>query len=147
LPGYADLRQKFADELLRVTRPGGRLLISCPNKSFPIDHEHEVKDCNSPDTASVRIRESIYQKTGMNVHRTWGQYNLLSYSEVRSLFCEVGSGVSFEPLPLRGYFSLERVRSSRLKLLAGVANMYINKMPVFIRPTFLNPYMLVEIRK
>jgi SAM-dependent methyltransferase len=144
---YRRQRQQYADELLRVARPGGRLLISCPNKSFPVDHLHEVKDMYSPDTLETRIRDRIYRRTGMNVHRTWGKYHLLSYGEMRRHFCEDGNGSIFIPLPLKGYFGLTMFESGRFKPLRGVADIYFNKMPRIARASFLNPYVLAEIRK
>ncbi|HKO56424.1 MAG TPA: methyltransferase domain-containing protein [Thermoanaerobaculia bacterium] len=40
LPERDALRDAFAAELLRVTRPGGRVFIDCPNGAFPIDFWH-----------------------------------------------------------------------------------------------------------
>jgi SAM-dependent methyltransferase len=146
-PDYQRERQRYADELQRVTRPGGRILVSCPNKRFPLDPQHKVLDELSPDSVSYRIRDAVFGRTGMNVHRTWGKYHLLSYPEVRRLFCDNGRNNSFEPLPLKGFFGLTSFRSGYLKPFQKMADYYINNMPGLIRTSFLNPYLLVQIRK
>jgi len=135
---YWNARTAYADSLLRVTRPGGRIFISCPNKSFPLDIQHPARG---------RIGKSIYKKLGVNVHRTWGKYHLLSYAEVRWLFCDRGTARSFKPLPLKGYFSFSGFGYGFLKPLKGIVTFYINNLTRFLRSSFLNPYMLVQIRK
>lgn len=122
---YREARQAYAAELLRVTRPGGRILIACPNKHFPVDPQHVVRDEYSRDDLGTRLRAAIGDRTGLNIHPVWGRYHLLSYAEVRRFFCDQGGARSFEPL----------------------AELYINHMPSSIRKSFLNPYMLAEIIK
>lgn len=142
---YRNVRRQFAVEILRVTRPGGRILIACPNKSFPIDIQHGPKDEAQPK--SGRLRNLIFDKTGMNLHRTWGRYHLCSYSEIKKLFYDSRHECRIEPLPLRGYFGFGRFRSGFLKPIAKVTEVYINNLPKFLRASFLNPYVLLQIRK
>ena len=142
---YWEARQRYADEILRVTRRGGRILIACPNKSFPIDIQHGPQDDTSPKVSKVRVK--IFNHSGVNIHRTWGKYHLLSYNEVKRLFCGEGGGRAFEPLPLRGYFGFGRFKSGYLKPIAGLTEYYINHLPKPLRPTCLNPYMLAQIRR
>lgn len=146
-PDYQHIRQSFADELLRVTRPGGRILIACPNKHFPIDIQHRPKDALSPDSLTSRLRASVYEWTGVNIHRTWGPYHLLSYAEVRQLFCGSGRASAFEAMPLRGYFGFSTFERGSLKPLLRLARFYIENLPGFLRTSFLNPYMLAQITK
>ena len=40
LENYRQLRAIYARELLRVTKPKGRIFIAAPNKHFPIDIQH-----------------------------------------------------------------------------------------------------------
>lgn len=135
---YEEARQAYANEIIRVTKPGGRILVACPNKSFPIDIQHGCKG---------RIRGYIYKRTGLNIHQIWGKYHLLSYAETRNLFCLQGGAHSFKPLPLKGYLGFGRFESGFLKPFAQLAKLYMNNLPNFLRPTFANPYILVEIRK
>jgi SAM-dependent methyltransferase len=144
---YWEIRQHYADELLRVARPGGRLIIACPNKHFPIDIQHGPRDDLTPDSLGVRLRARLYDRTGFNVHPTWGRNHLLSYSEARRLFCDDGRAGRFEPLPLRGYFGFSKFDRPSLRPLLALAKLYIDNLPGFLRSTSLNPYMLVEITK
>jgi SAM-dependent methyltransferase len=134
-------RQKYANEILRVTRPRGRILISCPNKHFPIDIQHGPRDVLSPPS---RLRSFLFEKTGLNVHPTWGRYHLLSYSETERLFCKHGGARAFYPQRLKGFFAFTRIRPLAFRRLV---TLYCNHLPRFLLPTFFNPYVLVEIRK
>ncbi len=145
---YQEARQQYANEILRVTKPGGRILIACPNKSFPVDIQHGVRDALTPITLSNKVRNYIFERTGINIHPTWGKYHLLSYSECRRLFYrKEGSRPSFRPLPLNGYFGFTKFQNGFLKPLGIFATYYVNNLPRILRSSFLNPYMLVEITK
>lgn len=141
---YQEKRRRYASEIMRVTRPGGRIIIACPNKGFPVDIQHGPADDCSPKSG---LRSYIYSKTAMNVHPTWGRFHLLSYAETRRLFCPEGACGEFTALPLRGFFGFGRFRHGFLGYLGRAAELYVNNLPALLRPTFLNPYMLVEIRK
>ncbi len=141
------LRQKYADELLRVTRQGGRILVTCPNKRFPVDPQHTVKDVHSPQNLTTQLRDAIYQRTHLNIHRIWGKYHLLSYSETRQLFCGPDSMNEFTPLPVRGYFALDMFKSGWLRPFGRLAGIWINNMPGRFLTTWVNPYMIAQIRK
>lgn len=136
---YQEVRQQYANEILRVTKPNGRILIACPNKSFPIDIQHGPGDSLSPKRI---IRNYIYKRFKINIHAIWGKSHLLNYPEMKRLFS--GNGVRyFEPLPLKNYFGFIGFKSIFIRL----ATAYINNLPKFLRASFLNPYMLVLIRK
>ncbi len=144
---YRRTRQAYADELLRVTRPGGRILVACPNKRFPVDPQHTVIDNRSPGTLTNWLRNVIYQRTHLNIHRVWGKYHLLSYDEVRQLFCGQGSRNEFTPLPVRGYFALDMFKSGFLKSFGGLADIWINHIPDRLLASCVNPYLIAQIRK
>lgn len=143
-PDYQVQRRNYAKEILRVTRPGGRILIACPNKTFPIDIQHGPGD--EVEKAGP-LRSLIAEKTGMNVHKTWGKYHLLSYPEVRKLFIEEGGGREFTALPLKNYFQFGRFKKGFLRPFGSLAEMWVNHMPETIRSSFLNPYLMAQIRK
>jgi SAM-dependent methyltransferase len=133
-------RLTFVRELLRVLRPGGRLLLACPNKWFPIDVQHGVYD----GVTRAPLREAIYNRTGMNIHRTWGRYHLPSYGDVGRWF----AGYRWQTLPLSGYFGfgfLDR-RGAGDWLRRGVTRC-IDDFPSVLRQTPLNPYILIEVSK
>lgn len=137
---YWEIRQRYADEILRITVPNGRILIACPNKSFPIDIQH---GCSK----NSKIRYWVYRKTKLHFHPIWGKNHLLSYQEVKQLFCKNRANCAIQPLPLYRYFGFRKLRSSALKPLSTVVEAYLNHLPSFLRASFLNPYILVQIRK
>ena len=150
---YWEARQGYANELLRVTRPAGRILIACPNKSFPVDVQHRARD-NSPRTKKGKLEKSIlqlrsrlFEKTSINIHPVWGRYHLLSYPEMTRLFCDSGGARSLEPLPLKGYFGFSRLGSGFLKVFRTLAEAYVNNLPKRLRASFINPYVLALVRK
>jgi SAM-dependent methyltransferase len=147
LDNYREIRRNCVNELLRVTRPGGRIVVACPNKRFPADIQHPPADEFSRPSLGLRLRSAIYDKTGVNFHPVWGKYHLVSYPEIRNLFCTEGGARGFRPLPLRDYFGFNTFQKPSLKPFLQLARFYLNNLPPFLRGSFLNPYMLVEIRK
>jgi SAM-dependent methyltransferase len=144
---YLEARQHYADEILRVTKPGGRIIIACPNKHFPVDIQHGPSDTLTPPSRSAGIRNRIFERTGVNLHRVAGSYHLASYPEVKALFCKDGRVGRFQPLPLKNYFAFGRFQSGVLRSVATIARFYVNNLPGVLRQTFLNPYVLVLIEK
>lgn len=143
-PDFSERRREYAGELIRVTRPGGRIVIACPNKAFPIDLHHGPGDQASQPGA---LRGLVYARTGMNWHKPWGPYHLLSYGEARKLFCDDGGCREFRALPLRGYFQFGRLQRGFLKPFGGMAKLWIERMPSFARSSCLNPMLMAQIRK
>jgi SAM-dependent methyltransferase len=142
---YREIRQKFADELLRVTKKSGRIFIHCPNKSFPVDIAHGPSDSAGPKR---HLRWFIQKHTRLTIHKTWGDYHLLSYPEVRRLFCndreEEGC---IEPLSSRNYFSFVKLDSGFARVYKILAPIYVNHLPRCFWSSFLNPFVSVMIRK
>lgn len=152
---YHVIRQAYANEILRVTKPGGRILIACPNKSFLIDAQHGPTDASGPKR---KLRSYIFQKTRLNIHPVWGKYHLPSYSEIKDYFVTRGGASNLESLSLQGYFGFSKSERGFvrlfteyeygiLRLFTEAGKAYINHLPKFLRPTFLNPYILVQIIK
>jgi len=143
VPEFEAYRANYAKELLRVTRPGGKIIVSCPNKTFPIDLQH------GPTCGKYfkKLRWSIFNKTGLNIHKTWGQYHLLSYAETKKLFYQNEAAGEFKPLPLHGYFGFNKFQTGYLRFIRNAVIWYVNHIPRPLLATFLNPYMLVQIEK
>ena len=141
---YQRQRQAYAHEIVRVTKPGGRILIACPNKSFPIDIQHGPGDAAG---RAGRVRTFVFDKTGMNVHKTWGRYHLVSYAELKKLFVDGSEGRELVALPLKNYFQFGRFKSGFLKPFGSLAEFWVNHMPARVRRSFLNPYVMAQIRK
>lgn len=144
---YLARRSAFAAELLRITTPGGRILISCPNKSFPVDVHHMPTD-EATKERSQNQRQAIFSRTGLNWHWPFGRYHLLSYREIRDLFCSTNGARAIRPVSAKSYFSFKRTGSlPGLKRFAPLIGGYIENLPGWLRGTFLNPFLIVEIRR
>ena len=143
-PDFGAQRQRYANEILRVTKPGGRIIIACPNKTFPVDIQH-----GPTDAAGARnpLRSLLFKWTGMNLHKTWGRYHLLSYRDVKRLFCEGAGARELQTLSLDGYFAFGRFKRGFLRPFGSLAELYVERLPPRLRATFLNPYVMVQIRK
>ncbi|MBE0665018.1 MAG: class I SAM-dependent methyltransferase [Candidatus Aminicenantes bacterium] len=145
--GYRAVRNSFAAELLRVTKPGGRILISCPNKSFPVDIHHQPTDENSTEKAENR-RQAIFDRTGLNLHLPFGRYHLLSFREIKKTFCRDNGAQAIRSLSARSYFAYKRTGSLKmLKQFKSLISLYMEHLPGPLRSTFLNPFLIVEVRR
>lgn len=132
-------RKTFAGELARVVRPGGSILLACPNKRFPFDIQHGPNDA----LTYAPWRTKIFERTGVNVHQTWGAYHLASYADVRLWF----GPARVRPLPLTGYFGFTALqRGGLVQHLGRAAQFYVNHLPRRLRGTAFNPYLIVEIQ-
>jgi SAM-dependent methyltransferase len=137
-PDWRAQRNRYAAELQRVTRPGGRILLACPNKRFPIDIQHGPND----QLTDVPWRARIFDRFGINVHPTWGDYHLASYADLYRWF---GKG-RVRPLPLSGYFGFSALERPGVPPIVGhLAQAWVDKLPAVLRPTAANPYVLAEI--
>ncbi len=141
---YLQARREYVGELVRVAKPGGRIVVSCPNRSFPVD-VHHGPTCG---THLKQLRWYIFNKTKLNLHKTWGKYHLLSYSEIVRLFLDTELVESVKPLPLASYFGFNHAfASGHLRHVASLAQFYAEHLPSILLPTFFNPYTLVMARK
>jgi SAM-dependent methyltransferase len=144
---YRQKRLRYASELMRVVRPGGQLLLACPNKRFPLDIQHGALDGVIEPTLSRRLREAVFRKTRVNVHPIFGEQHLLSYGEVREMFAATGKLKTFEPLSLQGYFGFAGFNRGVLKWVKKGVELYATNLPAALRSSFLNPYMLVRVTR
>lgn len=144
---YQDTRRAFARELVRVTTPGGRILVTCPNKSFPIDIHHEPTDAATP-AGAMRFRRYFFDRFGMTLHKPLGAYHLFSFGELRRLFCADAGAAGAVALPLRHYFAFKRTGSlGLLRVFKNLIVMYIEGMPPLLRRSCFNPFLVVEVRR
>lgn len=136
-PSFWMERHEFADELIRVTKKGGDIILSCPNRLFPIDFFHK--------------EDNFWGKRGIRFHSPYESF-LLSVGDIRKLFKRGGVCSTVVTLPLTNYFRFQRsVNYPLLKILVGVGRLYLRLLSVnslsFLRESFLNPFLIVRINK
>jgi SAM-dependent methyltransferase len=136
--GWRQTRRQFAAELTRVTLPGGKVLVACPNKSFPLDVQHGPTDQDTP----APLRAKVFDRFKVNIHPTWGAYHLASYRDLDDWF----GADHVHPLPLSGYFGFSALeRPNMPSVLARGARSWVDRLPARLRRTPFNPYVLAEI--
>ena len=121
---YRGIRQKFMNNLLRVTKPGGRINVATPNRLFPIDPGH------GPNCIGVRIHGPL-------------DHFLTSYSDMRK-YC-VGHDV--KALSPAKYYA--GTYTSTRPTLGAYFNKYLGFLDrhSFLQGTFLNPLTNALITK
>ena len=133
---YRRERQMAADEMVRVTRGGGVMIVSSPNRKCPIDFFHRANVANhmprlhSPKETFLLSVDDYAEALGVGSR------------------CE-----SIDVLPLRGYWGFY---SSSTYLLGRILQMpvkfYFNylmswKWTRFLRKTMFNPWLILLVRK
>ena len=124
-PDREELRRTFVEELLRVTRPGGRVFIDCPNGAFPIDFWH------GPVGGRARW------------HRLDERF-LPTFDEIRGY----GGGAETVARSPHRRFAFRQVgRHWYGRLMALPMTLYFATAGRLLARTRLNPYLIVEMRK
>lgn len=130
LPERDALRRVFVAELLRVTRPGGRVYIDCPNGFFPIDFWHS-------------------KVGGRGRWHSTDEGFLPTLPEIRRLVGSVQPRATVSLHTARGRFAFRQVsRHWYGRLLRGPAAGFIRLLdaPPFRRlAPWLTPYLVVEV--
>lgn len=133
--GFDSRRQKAALEVARVMKPGGWVLAANPNRLCPLDLFHR------PHIARHKPR----------LHGQSEPF-LLSYADHRRLFVERAAFSHIEALPITnywGFFLSSRYWFGKL-LQAGVKGYFSllsSRLMRWARPTGLNPWLVVLMRK
>lgn len=135
-PGYRQARQQAADEMLRVTRPGGILLLSSPNRKCPVDFFHRA-DVRSHMPRLHSVKEAF----------------LLSVEDYADLLAVGERCEPIEVLPLRGYWGFYSSSTYWLgRILQMPVRFYFNQLmswrwTAFLRRSALNPWLILQVRK
>lgn len=130
LPNYYDERLQMAKEMTRVLRPGGSIMVSSPNRMFPVDIFHG-RDENHPlprwNPPSSRF--------------------LLSAGDYRRLFGEAGcTGFALQPVTnYWGFVRKGRSWKGRLVTLPvrSVFNLVSTDAFRFLRGSFISPWLVM----
>lgn len=136
VPGFEKERQLAADEMVRVTKNNGHIIISSPNRLCPVDFFHRANVKNHiPRFHS--LKETF----------------LLSKNDY-SRILKVGEQCqSIEVMPLRGYWGFYSSSTYLLgRLLQMPVRWYFNhlmswKWTRFLRSTPLNPWLILKIQR
>ena len=135
LADYDDIRRRWVQELLRVVKPRGHLLLAGPNRNFPIDVAH------GPDTAASSFEKWLSRKLKLTVHNPLGKNFLWGYDDVRRY---VGKSVtSIQGLSIHNFIYFGRVPRP-VKLLA---ESYVRNLPSALLKTGFNPWVAALVRK
>lgn len=137
---YKEQRVRFLKEALRVLKADGRLIIACPNRTFPVDFQHNI--------SRTRLFSRLAVKTGISFHSPFDPF-LLSYKDIKKTAAALPvAGVS--NLPVNNYLGLTFRNSPMLKPLKAIFKAYlgaIDRLPGQLSATFINPYMICVLHK
>lgn len=131
LPDFEEHRRKFAQELARVTKKDGHLLLTTPNKSFPMDMWH------GPFVFGARF------------HSPFENF-LVSFGDIKKFFVMSGHWSDVQSLGLKNFFQFKKTGRElwiRLLLPAIKAALSVISNFHFLRASFLNPFLIVLLRK
>ena len=132
---YHAVRRRWTLELLRVVRKGGYLFLAGPNRCFPVDTAH------GPDSMAMNWEKTFAARTGVTIHRPWGENFLWGYSDVRQYLA--GREVAVEPASIEGLMNFSRVG----RPLRALARAYVRWLPKSLLGTGFNPWVAALIKK
>ena len=132
-PDCAAKRQRVADELLRVLKPGGVIIAGNPNRLCPVDLFHKGQMAGAHSLMRWHPRDEPF---------------LLSFADYRRLF----AAAHVETLPPSGYwgFHSKRRDPKMWGLVAALKGWFaLLSLPGagLLRQSGLNPWLMVSIRK
>ncbi len=133
-PGYWGERLSVAREIARVLKPGGRAMVSSPNRLFPIDIFHG----RTPDQPYPRL------------NAPWSPF-LLSAGDYARLFGQAGCD-DVRLLPVKGYWGFIRMKQRpRGRMLAFPIETIFNLVSTdalrALRGSPVTPWIVMSMRK
>lgn len=140
-PDYLSMRQRFLAEAIRVLSVSGRMILSCPNRTFPADFQHKI--------SKSKFFKKVGDKTGISFHSPWHRF-LNSYQDIQRMASQVSPTLIIEPMPVCGLLGLSFKNTPKLRSLAGLFDRHLgmlDKLPGGLRMSFANPYMICAIRR
>jgi len=134
VPNYREERMKIAREMTRVIKPQGYIMVSSPNRKFPVDLFHG----RSPEQPIPRLNPP------------WNPF-LLSAGDYERMFSEAGCQ-NARTLPVKGYWGFVRMKQSwKGRMMAfpidTVFSMVSNPGLGFLRGSIVNPWLAMLFRR
>jgi len=133
-PDYFEQRLELAREMSRVLRPGGKIVVSSPNRRFVFDIFHG----RTPGSYKPRLNSPR-------------DPFLLSVADYRKLFQAAGCKQA-SPLPVAGYWGFIRSKNSLKGAILGLPVRALFRMvslPAFrlLRGSPISPWLVVLVSK
>lgn len=132
-PDVWEQRQIFAREVARVVRPGGAIIMSTPNRLFPIDFFHAT------------------DRFGLRWHSPKEAFSV-SYGDMRRLFVEDAGCASIRPVGMEGAFVFKRSQTHTWgRVLAPLARAGLaaaGTWPIsLLQATPVMPFVMVHVAR
>lgn len=128
-PDYLEQRKLAMQSLLRVTKPGGYLLLSGLSRTIPFDFGH------------------IQEVKFVRIHSPWEKF-LLNFNDIRRMCNETGQVQWTRPLPLRGFFSWTRLRHNRIaRPLLPMVDWLFGSLPNWVYGSWACPFWIALARR
>lgn len=125
-------REKFARELTRVLRPAGLIILTTPNRHFPIDIGHWSNFL------------------GLRVHSPFNDFTC-SLKDIKSLFVQKCGCSNVATLPYKNFITWDLYAKNYylIRLLLPFVKTYLGLLDRlrFLRATFLSPHLILAIKK
>ncbi len=133
VPDYMNQRLWFIQEIVRVTKPGGCIVLSTPNQHCPVDFWHHSKG----------------RRRLLRLHWPWETFTV-SLGQLRRWFINCAGCQSLKVLPLENAFAFRQVRryfwGHVLCLPVRFVLRLIFTTPFrFLSHSFLNPFLIVHV--
>lgn len=137
LPNFREKRGRVAQEMARVVKPGGYILMANPNRLCPVDlwHQGQMKDPNR----LARLHSP---------HEPF----LLSLGDYRRLFIRESRCRSIRVMPIDNYWGfLQKSHHLWKRFLVPMVRLYFQLLSLeslaWLRATSLNPWLIILVQK
>jgi SAM-dependent methyltransferase len=139
-PNYREERRAFMQSIIRLTKPGGHILIACPNRLFPFDFQHGPHGYGS--LHKLKRRFAILSRLTVPWHP---ENYLASFNDIARL-CD-GADITPIRVPQRQYLALTLLANH--SVLRRAFNTYISAVDMLPARAwdFLHTHTLFVARK
>jgi SAM-dependent methyltransferase len=134
-PDWHAVRQQWVNELFRVVRVGGHMLLAGPNRRFPVDSAHGL------DADATRLERWLSQRAGVSIHRPWGPNFLWGFDDLARYTQDLPCTII--PLSVEGLAEFSRIPFP----FGGLAKAYVKHLPKHLLGTGYNPWMVALVRR